>query len=101
MHEPVAGIPWGLNEKNLAGYTKAAIVKLLHEVHGIDELNFRMHEESGLTGPEMRTFWPEVIDILKRTVPKLRITLRAKGLPDAVIDAAVEKAGACITRHQS
>ncbi len=46
--KPTPGLVWGINADNLVPYTKAALTKFLHEVHGIDAIQFRMHDESGL-----------------------------------------------------
>jgi hypothetical protein len=89
--QPTPGIPWGVTEKNLVAYTQAALAKFLREVRGTDGLQFRMHEESGLKRAEMAAFWGSLFDIVKQTAPAIRCDLRAKGLPDSIIDAAAEK----------
>jgi len=89
--EPTPGIPWGVTEKNLVPYTQAALAKFIREVRGTDGLQFRMHEESGLKRAEMAAFWGSLFDIVKQTAPTIRCDLRAKGLPDSIIDAAAEK----------
>ena len=47
-----------------------------------------MHDESGLKNTEMQPFWHDVFSDIKQTHPNLRLDLRAKGLPDEVIDDA-------------
>ena len=89
--EPTNGIPWGVTEKNLVPYTQAALAKFLREVRGVDAIQFRMHDESGLKPSEMHDFWGSVFDIVKNTAPNVRCDLRAKGLPDSIIDLAVAK----------
>ncbi|MCX5683969.1 MAG: hypothetical protein NT049_09825, partial [Planctomycetota bacterium] len=89
--EPTDGIPWGVTEQNLVPYTQAALAKFLREVRGMDAIQFRMHDESGLKPSEMHEFWGSVFDLVKRTAPLVRCDLRAKGLPDSVIDLAVQK----------
>jgi len=42
---PTPGIVWGVTAENLVPYTKAALTKFLHEVPGIDAIQFRMHGE--------------------------------------------------------
>jgi hypothetical protein len=89
--EPAPGIPWGVTEKNLVPYTQAALGKFLREVRGMDAVQFRMHEESGLKRSEMHEFWGSVFDIVRQTAPLVRCDLRAKGLPDSIIDLAAAK----------
>src|SRR5260370_38152301 len=48
-----------------------------------------MHDESGLKKEEIEPFWHDVFSDIKRTHPNLRLDLRAKGLPDAVIEDAL------------
>ncbi len=79
----------GLTAKNLAPYTKAALKKLLNTFPNLDGIQFRMHWESGLTRKETPGFWHEVFGALRQLQPKIRFDLRAKGLPDEVIDDAV------------
>ena len=55
----------------------------------IDAIQFRMHDESGLKNEEIQPFWHDVFASIKENHPELRLDLRAKGLPDAVIDDAV------------
>jgi hypothetical protein len=89
--KPTPGFVWGVTAKNLAPYTKAALAKLVRVVPGIDAIQFRMHDESGLKNSEQQDFWRDVFAILKEKAPDLRIDARAKGLPDAVIQSALEK----------
>ena len=49
---------------------------------------FRMHTESGLKKEEMKGFWSSVFRVIKETAPDLRLDLRAKDLPDAIIQSA-------------
>lgn len=86
---PVPGLVWGVAGDNLAAYTKAALRRLLRVFPEIDAIQFRMHEESGLKPREMVSFWHEVFALIKQVRPDLRLDLRAKGLPDAVIDDAL------------
>jgi hypothetical protein len=79
----------GLDAENLPDYTKAALAKLLREVPGLDGIQFRMHNESGLKrGEEMVLFWREVFSQLKSISPDLKIDLRAKELPEPIIKIA-------------
>ncbi len=79
----------GLTAGNLAPYTKAALKKLLTTFPELDAIQFRMHWESGLTREETPGFWHEVFSALHQLRPDIRFDLRAKGLPDEVIDDAV------------
>jgi hypothetical protein len=81
----------GITADNLAPYTKAALEEFLNVFPAIDGIQFRMHWESGLTREETPTFWRDVFARLKTLQPDIRIDLRAKGLPDEVIEDAVEQ----------
>jgi len=84
------GTVTGVTEKNLVAYTQAAFAKLMEALPELDGVQFRMHDESGLKpGAEMRVFWTGMIDYLKRSPRKLRFELRAKAMPDEIIDLAV------------
>ena len=85
----VDGLVFGVTAENLAPYTKAALKRFLEVFPDIDAIQFRMHDESGLKREEIQPFWHDVFASIKETHPKLRLDLRAKGLPDAVIDDAV------------
>jgi hypothetical protein len=89
--KPTPGFVWGVTEKNLVPYTKAALAKLIRAVPDIDAIQFRMHDESGLKNSEQEDFWRDVFQMLKEKAPNLRIDARAKGLPDSVIQSALDK----------
>ena len=80
---------YGVTAENLAPYTKAALRKFLAVFPDLDGIQFRMHWESGLTRKETPGFWRDVFSMLKESQPNIQIDLRAKGLPDEVIDDAV------------
>lgn len=80
---------YGVTAENLAPYTKAALRQFLTVFPNIDGIQFRMHWESGLTREETPTFWREVFSMLRDLQPDVQIDLRAKGLPDEVIEDAV------------
>jgi hypothetical protein len=82
---------YGVTTKNLATYTKAALGKFLTVFPDIDGIQFRMHWESGLTRKETPGFWHDVLSMLRELQPKIQLDLRAKGLPDEVIDDAVSQ----------
>lgn len=88
--EPTPGLVWGVTEKNLVPYTKAALAKFVRVVPRVDGLQFRMHDESGLKVGEQEAFWRDVFVMMKQTAPNLRLDLRAKGLPDSVIQTAID-----------
>jgi hypothetical protein len=85
----VPGLVWGVTAQNLAAYNKAALRRFLEVFPDIDAIQFRMHDESGLKKEEIEPFWHDVFSDIRRTHPDLRLDLRAKGLPDAVIDDAL------------
>lgn len=79
----------GVTTENLASYTKAALRKFLAVFPDIDGIQFRMHWESGLTRKETPAFWRDVFAMLRELRPDIQIDLRAKGLPDEVIEDAI------------
>jgi hypothetical protein len=87
----VPGLVWGLDEKNLEPYTNAALKRFLEMFPDVDGLQFRMHSESGLKPSEMQPFWHEVFKMMKQQRPNLRIDLRAKDLPHAIIEDALDQ----------
>jgi hypothetical protein len=90
-NEPVPGLVWGVTAENLPAYTKASLRRFLEVFPEIDAIQFRMHDESGLKHDEMFGFWHEVFGLIKQVRPQLRVDLRAKGLPDAVIEDALNQ----------
>jgi hypothetical protein len=87
----VPGLVSGVTADNLAAYTKAALRRFTEVFPEIDGVEFRMHSESGLKPEEMPAFWHEVFGIIAKARPGLRITLRAKELPDSIIDDALHQ----------
>ena len=85
----IPGLVWGVTAENLAAYTKASLQRFLQVFPELDAIQFRMHDESGLKREEMGPFWHDVFSAIKRDHPNLRLDLRAKDLPDAVINDAV------------
>ena len=88
--KPVPGLVWGVTAENLVPYTKAALAELVKQVPALDAIQFRMHDESGLKNSEQESFWRDVFQMMKQAAPNLRLDLRAKGLPDSVIQSASE-----------
>jgi hypothetical protein len=79
----------GVSTQNLVAYNKAAMKKFLDVFTEIDGIQLRMHWESGLTRDETPAFWHDMFEIIRRARPDLTIDLRAKGLPDPVIEDAI------------
>ena len=88
--QPVPGLVWGVTGKNLVPYTKAALAEFVRRVPNLDAVQFRMHDESGLQKGEQEGFWRDVFQMMHQAAPNLRLDLRAKGLPDSVIQSAAE-----------
>jgi hypothetical protein len=79
----------GLDSGNLINYTGAALNKLIKVMPGLEAIQFRMHDESGLKKGEQRPFWKDLFQSIKKNHPDMRLVLRAKGLPDETIQDAV------------
>jgi hypothetical protein len=90
MNKPVPGLVWGVTGENLVAYTKAALAEFVRQVPALDGIQFRMHDESGLKNTEQEAFWRDVFRMMKQAAPNLRLDLRAKGLPDSVIQSAAD-----------
>jgi len=88
--EPVHGLVWGVNAENLIPYTKAALTKFVQLVPNLDAIQFRMHNESGLKRDEQVGFWADVFTMMKQSAPDLKLDLRAKELPDEVVQNALD-----------
>jgi hypothetical protein len=91
VRQPTPGLVWGVTADNLVPYTKAALAEFLRRAHGVDAIQFRMHDESGLKRGEQDGFWRDGFAMIKQTAPNLRLDLRAKGLPDEVIQSAIDE----------
>jgi hypothetical protein len=87
--KPVHGLVWGVNDTNLVAYNKTALAKFVKLVPGLDGIQFRMHNESGLKKSEQDSFWADVFKTMKVASPNLRLDLRAKELPESVIQSAI------------
>jgi hypothetical protein len=90
LRNKTPGLVWGVTAGNLVPYTKAALARLVKLAPGLDAIQFRMHDESGLKNSEQEAFWRDVFQMMKATAPNLRLDLRAKGLPDSVIQSALD-----------
>jgi hypothetical protein len=89
--KPQEHMVWGLDTDVLYAYTKASIRQFLQEFPGIDGIQFRMHNESGLKRTEMQAFWHEIFSMIVSERPDLAVDLRAKELPDAIIKDALDQ----------
>jgi hypothetical protein len=89
--KPTEGLVWGVTGENLAAYNKAAIHRFLEVFPDIDGLQFRMHSESGLKRNEMKGFWHEIFGMVRQMRPEMRLDLRAKELPDEVIEDGLDQ----------
>jgi hypothetical protein len=88
--KPVPGLVWGVTEKNLTAYTRAALARFLRQMPEVDAIQFRMHDESGLKAGEQVEFWRNVFQVMKDNAPQVRFDARAKGLPDSVIATGLD-----------
>ena len=91
MDKPTDGLVWGLNSQNLIPYTKAALSRLIKLVPNLDGIEFRMHGESGLKESEEDAFWADIFKSMKAVAPKMNFVLRAKGMPETVIQSALHE----------
>jgi hypothetical protein len=89
--KPTEGLVWGVTTENLAAYNKAALRKFMEVFPEIDGIQFRMHTESGLKRDEMKGFWHEIFGMIKQMRPGIRVDLRAKELPDEVIEDGLDQ----------
>ena len=89
--KPVNGLVWGLNGDNLIPYTKAALARLVQLVPKLDGIEFRMHSESGLKSGEQEAFWADVFHSMKSVAPEMQFVLRAKDMPESVIQSALKE----------
>ncbi len=87
---PVPNTVAGVATENLNAYTLASLEKFCAAFPALDEIQFRIHEESGLKREEMDAFWREVFTMTKRVRPDLLFEARAKGTPDSVIATALD-----------
>jgi hypothetical protein len=64
---------------------------LIQVVPKLDGIEFRMHNESGLKNSEQETFWSDVFHSMKAVAPKMQFVLRAKEMPEPVIQSALKE----------
>ena len=88
--KPVPGLVWGVTGDNLIAYTKKALAKFVELVPNLDAIQFRMHNESGIKNEEQVAFWYDVFKMMKENAPNLQLDLRAKELPEQVVQSALD-----------
>ena len=86
---PLPNTVAGVTTENLNAYTLAALEEFFKVFPDLDEVQFRIHEESGLKREEMGEFWREVFTMVKHERPDLLFEARGKGTPDSVIETAL------------
>ena len=91
LREPTPGLVWGVKADNLIPYTKAALSEFIKKFPHIDGIEFRMHWESGLRAEEQEGFWKDIFRSIKAEVPNMNFTLRAKDMPESVVQAALDE----------
>jgi len=89
-NQPIPNTVSGVTSTNLNAYTLASLKVFFKTFPGIDEIQFRIHEESGLKPEEMDGFWRTVFTMAKQERPDLLFEARGKGTPDSVIDTALD-----------
>jgi len=88
--QPLPNTVQGVTTENLNAYTLASLKEFFKAFPNLDEIQFRIHEESGLKREEMDGFWREVFTMAKTNAkPDLLFEARGKGTPDSVIDTAL------------
>lgn len=90
LSRPTTNLVWGVTAQNLIPYTQAALKVFFKQFPGIDGIQFRMHDESGLRPAEQTGFWKAIFQTVMETAPKVSLELRAKGLTAAEIQSALE-----------
>ncbi|MCK5206893.1 MAG: hypothetical protein KAQ79_02700, partial [Cyclobacteriaceae bacterium] len=88
--KPAPGLVWGVTADNLISYNKTALAKFVKLVPDLDAIQFRMHNESGLKREEQVDFWSDVFNMMKESAPNLQLDLRAKELPETVVQSALD-----------
>ncbi|MDR2233389.1 MAG: hypothetical protein LBE56_09740 [Tannerella sp.] len=91
LNQPTEHLVWGVTGDNLLAYTKDALAAFVEHFPKVDGIEFRMHNESGLRNDEQEAFWKDVFKSLKATAPHIRYMLRAKEMPETVVQAALDE----------
>jgi hypothetical protein len=90
LAKPTPSLVWGVTAENLIPYTQAALTEFMRRFPGLDGIEFRMHNESGLKPGEQGPFWKAIFQTIMETNPKLPLVLRAKGLTPEEIQSAID-----------
>jgi hypothetical protein len=90
LNGPTPSLVWGVNATNLIPYTQASLKIFFKTFPGIDGVQFRMHDESGVKPSEQGAFWKAVFATIMETVPRMPLDLRAKGLRADEIQSALD-----------
>jgi len=90
LRGPTPSLVWGVNATNLIPYTQASLKIFFKKFPGIDGVQFRMHDESGVKPAEQGEFWKSVFATIMETVPKMPLDLRSKGLTQGEIQSAFD-----------
>ena len=88
--QPVPGLVWGVTNKNLYPYTKAALAKFVKVVTDLDGILFFMNNETGLRNEELLEFASDFFRMIKETAPKISLYIHSKGLTDPIIQRAID-----------
>jgi hypothetical protein len=86
--QPAPGLVWGVTTQNVTAYTVAALRKFHQLFPEIKDVQFRLHNESGLLTSEVEPFWHEVFNLYGTELRGITLEFRAKGLPKSVIKDA-------------
>jgi hypothetical protein len=78
----------GIAPETHADYCAAAIAQLLEAVPEIEGVTFRVHYEGGISEHGRQQFWTTVFDAVASVGRSLCIDLHAKGVDEAMLDAA-------------
>jgi hypothetical protein len=90
LKQPTPNLVWGMTAANLIPYTQAALKLFLQRFPGLDGIQFRMHDESGLKPSEQPAFWKATFQTVRQTTPHMPLDLRAKGITATEIQSALD-----------
>jgi hypothetical protein len=88
--QPTRGLVWGVTTDNLISYTEVALAEFVKQAPDLDGIWFQMHGESGLKKGEQEGFWLNVFQTIKEIAPDLHLYFHSKGLPDSVVQNAMD-----------
>ncbi|WP_284255449.1 hypothetical protein [Pseudolysinimonas kribbensis] len=78
----------GLTPETHAAYSAAGLSRLLREVPEVDGLSFRVHYEGGIHENAHEVFWDAMFQAASEAGRPLQIDMHAKGVDQALLDAA-------------